>query len=49
VACHYLTPPSGMNLFLASYHFERPLAEIFLSAAQAGVPWPSRQHRRVLR
>jgi TRAP-type C4-dicarboxylate transport system permease large subunit len=29
----YLTPPLGMNLFLASYRFERPLAVIFLSAA----------------
>jgi C4-dicarboxylate transporter DctM subunit len=29
----YLTPPLGMNLFLASYRFERPLAEIFRSAA----------------
>jgi TRAP-type C4-dicarboxylate transport system permease large subunit len=25
----YLTPPVGLNLFLASYRFERPLASIF--------------------
>jgi len=29
----YLTPPLGMNLFLASYRFERPLASIYRSAA----------------
>jgi C4-dicarboxylate transporter DctM subunit len=29
----YLTPPLGMNLFLAAYRFERPLAMIFRSAA----------------
>lgn len=28
----YLTPPVGMNLFLASYRFERPLLEIYRSA-----------------
>jgi TRAP-type C4-dicarboxylate transport system permease large subunit len=25
----YLTPPVGLNLFLASYRFEQPLASIF--------------------
>ncbi|MGE5838371.1 MAG: TRAP transporter large permease, partial [Deltaproteobacteria bacterium] len=25
----YLTPPVGMNLFLASYRFERPLVEVY--------------------
>jgi len=29
----YLTPPVGMNLFLASYRFERPLKEIYRSTA----------------
>jgi tripartite ATP-independent transporter DctM subunit len=29
----YLTPPVGMNLFLASYRFERPMAVIYRSAA----------------
>lgn len=28
----YLTPPVGMNLFLASYRFERPLLEIYRAA-----------------
>lgn len=28
----YLTPPVGMNLFLASYRFKRPLPEIYRSA-----------------
>jgi tripartite ATP-independent transporter DctM subunit len=27
----YLTPPVGMNLFLASYRFERPLTEVYRS------------------
>jgi C4-dicarboxylate transporter, DctM subunit len=27
----YLTPPVGMNLFLASYRFERPLGEVMRS------------------
>jgi tripartite ATP-independent transporter DctM subunit len=27
----YLTPPVGLNLFLAAYRFERPLAEIYMS------------------
>jgi tripartite ATP-independent transporter DctM subunit len=27
----YLTPPVGMNLFLSSYRFERPLPKIYLS------------------
>lgn len=27
----YLTPPVGMNLFLASYRFEKPLSEIYFS------------------
>jgi C4-dicarboxylate transporter, DctM subunit len=28
----YLMPPLGMNLFLASYRFERPLAAVSWSA-----------------
>lgn len=28
----YLTPPVGMNLFLSSYRFERPLGEVYRSA-----------------
>ena len=28
----YLTPPVGMNLFLASYRFKRPLPEIYRAA-----------------
>jgi TRAP-type C4-dicarboxylate transport system permease large subunit len=28
----FLTPPVGLNLFLASYRFERPLAEVTGSA-----------------
>lgn len=28
----YLTPPVGMNLFLASYRFKRPLAEVYRAA-----------------
>ncbi|MGE5814348.1 MAG: TRAP transporter large permease, partial [Acidobacteriota bacterium] len=28
----YLTPPVGLNLFLASYRFERPLVEVFRAA-----------------
>ena len=28
----YLTPPVGLNLFLAAYRFERPLAEIYRAA-----------------
>jgi C4-dicarboxylate transporter DctM subunit len=31
----YLTPPVGLNLFLASYRFDRPLAEVF----RASVPF----------
>lgn len=27
----YLTPPVGMNLFLAAYRFKRPLAQVFAS------------------
>ena len=27
----YLTPPVGMNLFLASYRFERPLPQVYRS------------------
>ncbi|PLX93439.1 MAG: C4-dicarboxylate ABC transporter [Desulfuromonas sp.] len=27
----YLTPPVGLNLFIASYRFERPIAEIYSS------------------
>ena len=28
----YLTPPVGLNLFLASYRFERPLLSIYRAA-----------------
>ena len=28
----YLTPPVGMNLFLASYRFKRPLGEVYRAA-----------------
>jgi TRAP-type C4-dicarboxylate transport system permease large subunit len=28
----YLTPPVGMNLFLASYRFNRPLPEVYRAA-----------------
>jgi tripartite ATP-independent transporter DctM subunit len=28
----YLTPPVGMNLFLAAYRFERPLGEVYKAA-----------------
>jgi TRAP-type C4-dicarboxylate transport system permease large subunit len=28
----YLTPPVGLNLFLASYRFDRPLVEVFRAA-----------------
>ena len=28
----YLTPPVGMNLFLAAYRFERPLGEVYRAA-----------------
>ncbi len=28
----YLTPPVGMNLFLASYRFDKPLAEVYKAA-----------------
>ncbi len=31
----YLTPPVGLNLFLASYRFERPLLRIYRAAAPA--------------
>jgi tripartite ATP-independent transporter DctM subunit len=31
----YLTPPVGMNLFLASYRFKRPLMEVVLAV----LPW----------
>jgi tripartite ATP-independent transporter DctM subunit len=31
----YLTPPVGVNLFLASYRFDRPLHEV----ARAALPW----------
>jgi TRAP-type C4-dicarboxylate transport system permease large subunit len=27
----YLTPPVGMNLFLAAYRFKRPLGEVVVS------------------
>ncbi len=27
----YLTPPVGLNLFIASYRFERSIVEIYLS------------------
>ena len=25
----YITPPVGMNLFIASYRFERPVLEVY--------------------
>ena len=25
----YITPPVGMNLFIASYRFERPVIEVY--------------------
>ena len=28
----YLTPPVGLNLFLASYRFERPILEVYRAA-----------------
>ena len=31
----FLTPPVGVNLFLASYRFERPMSEI----VRAVLPW----------
>lgn len=31
----YLTPPVGLNLFLASYRFNKPLLEVY----RAAVPW----------
>jgi TRAP-type C4-dicarboxylate transport system permease large subunit len=31
----YLTPPVGLNLFLSSYRFKRPLMEV----AHAALPW----------
>jgi TRAP-type C4-dicarboxylate transport system permease large subunit len=27
----YLTPPVGLNLFIASYRFERSIVEVYLS------------------
>ncbi len=27
----YLTPPVGLNLFIAAYRFERPIGEIYLA------------------
>ena len=27
----YLTPPVGMNLFLSSYRFNKPLSEVYIS------------------
>jgi len=27
----YITPPVGLNLFIASYRFERPIIELYLS------------------
>jgi TRAP-type C4-dicarboxylate transport system permease large subunit len=30
----YFTPPVGMNLFIASYRFERPILEIYAAC------WP---------
>ena len=27
----YITPPVGLNLFIASYRFERPVVELYLS------------------
>ncbi|MEJ2694397.1 MAG: TRAP transporter large permease subunit, partial [Candidatus Thiodiazotropha sp.] len=31
----YFTPPVGMNLFIASYRFDRPVTEIY----RATLPW----------
>ena len=31
----YLTPPVGLNLFLASYRFERPLLDVWRAALPA--------------
>ncbi|MDE2977584.1 MAG: TRAP transporter large permease, partial [Acidobacteriota bacterium] len=31
----YLTPPVGLNLFLASYRFERPLLAVYRAAVPA--------------
>ena len=28
----YLTPPVGLNLFLASFRFERPLMEVWMAS-----------------
>src|SRR5262249_34440604 len=28
----YLTPPFGLNLFLASYRFKKPIAQIFMDS-----------------
>ena len=40
----YLTPPVGMNLFLASYRFKKPLLEVTARrVADAGRPWPRRR------
>ena len=27
----YLTPPVGMNLFISSYRFDRPITEVYMS------------------
>ena len=27
----YITPPVGLNLFIASYRFDRPIVELYLS------------------
>ncbi len=31
----YLTPPVGLNLFLSSYRFDRPLLEVWRAAVPA--------------
>lgn len=31
----YFTPPVGMNLFIASYRFERPVLQLY----RATLPW----------
>ena len=34
----YLTPPVGMNLFLSSYRFQKPMAEVTRSVRFLNVP-----------
>ena len=38
----FLTPPVGLNLFLASYRFKRPVLEVRRGAADDGDPRPRR-------